>query len=420
MKFKNVCTALVALITMLAVATGCERKPEDLETWRDAQGGFEKIAQWTASADEPMPVRERGIQILIEEGQVNELLPLMEKVGDEDTQARLAAAALPTVQGMWDAQDQPSVDDAQESGQVAVGQSKTVDAKDAAFYLQPFARAETKTAYETILASWIAEEQDLRTQLGRTTVGQVLPRAGEAGVESMMSWLKETAKPATVQRQVLEHTKDEGLMNNMAEVLVARAREADYDVSGELEVAILENEGSKIVGFLKESIKREGVADRTKDAFMDAIVRIEGDRATSYFADLVGSQKGLMRWVSLQRLIEIRGKAGILAAQNALPLDPSDYDGEDLEKENEITCNFISTEMAEQGVDDVSTELKRGLQSPRWPAKVMSLKCVQVMGVDSLKADVESLTASRDKVPGWGEAGETTLGAIAKETLEKI
>ncbi len=410
----------VLLTTMLCIQTGCERSPEDLEEWRNAKGGYEKMVEWAKSPEEPMPVRERAVQILVEEGQANQIQMLMEEISDEEVRAKLADAALPTVQSMWDKQDQPSMKDATESGQVAVGESETVDAKDTAFFLQPYAKGETQKKYEEILASWVSEERDLRTKLGSTTVGQVMPRAGDAGMQAMMKWLEETETPDTVQYQVLQHTDDPEIKNSMARVLTKRAKEALPEINNSLEVALMQNQGTDIVPILEEAIKHEGVAAKTKDAFMDAIVKIQGDRATGFFADLVRTEKGLLRWVAAQRLIEVRGKAGILAAANALPLEYEAYEGEDLGKEMGITCNFVSTEMAELGIEDINPELERGLSSARWPARAMSLKCIEVARAAELKPKVEELKSSKDKVPGWGDDGVTTIGKIATQVAESI
>lgn len=419
MKFRFVC--LIALMTtMLCIGTSCERSPEDLEQWRNAEGGYEKIAEWAGSAEEPMPVRERAIQILIEEGQANRVQMILERIEEKEVQAKLADAALPTVQAKWDKQDQPSMKDAGEGGKVAVGESETVEAKDAAFFLQPYAQGETKKKYEEILASWMSEEQDLRTQLGSTTVGQVLPRAGEAGMKTMLAWLEETSTPDTVQYQVLQHTDDPEIRNALAGVLKKRYEKTKPEISNSLEIAMLQNQGSAIVPVLEAAIKDEQTAPKTKDGFMDAIVKIQGDKATSFFADLTRDEKGLIRWVAAQRLIEVRGKAGILAAANALPLEQGAYTAEDLGKEFEITCNFVGSEMQELGIDDIRPELTRALEGARWPAQLMGIKCVEVMKLGELKPKVEALKGSKEKVPRWGDAGDTTVGKIAETVAESL
>ena len=413
--------AFIPFVLMLAISLGCERKPEDLEVWRYAQGGYEKLAGWVGSAEEPLPVRERGVQILIEERQVNQVGQILDGMEDAATRAALADAALKTVETMWDAQDHPqmSAEVKEKGGQIAVGDSKTVIAKDAAYFLQPHASGAAKEKYEAMLAEWISAEQDLRTQLGSTTVGQILPRSGAAGLKSALVWLNDTAKPAAVQRQILEFSKDEKTSAAMAEVLVKRAEKDFPEISNELEVALLENTSTKVVPFLKKAITTEGAPTRIQDGFMDAIVRIQGDKSTSFFSDLVRGQKGLMRWVAAQRLIEIRGKAGILAAANSLPLEYEAYDGEDVANEMEITCNFVSTEMVKLEVKDISDVLKRALKSDRWPVQALGLKCVDVAKVSALKGDVEALKSSKTAVANWGKEN-STIGAIATQVAGKL
>lgn len=406
---------ILLVLVVVALLVGCERKPEDLEVWRNAEGGYEKITDWAKSGDEPMAVRTRAVQILIEEQQISRLQPLLESITDPKIKSQLVEAAMKTVETLWATQDQPRLTDAikEQGGQVAVGESKTVIAKDAAFFLHPHAEGATKTRIEAILAEWMSEDQDLRTQLGSTTVGQLLPTAGEAGMKSMIAWLEETTKPATVQDNVFRHVEDQAIRGELAKVLVKRADAAHPNIEGELEIALLKNDHPNIVPYLEKAIKDDAVSAKTKDGYMDAVVRAQGEKSTAFFSDMVSTQKGLLRWVAAQRLIEIRGKAGILVAANALPLDAQAFAGEDLQKETEIFCNFVSTEMKELGVSTISDVLTRGLESERWPARLLSLRCVETSKATDLKRVVEGLTADKTSI-AWGE-GTTTLGKLATE-----
>jgi len=409
-------TILVAL-----VAFGCSRTPEDLEVWRNAEGGYEKITAWAQSSSEPMPVRVRAVQILLEEKQLQTLQPLMGSVSDPAAKKALIDGAMVTIEKMWATQDQPkmSKDVKEKGGQIAVGESEAVLAKDAAFYLHPHAEGAVKERIEAILAEWISEDQDLRTQLGGTTVGQLLPYAGPNGIKSMLSWLEETTRPATVQDSIYQHTDDEKIKGELAKVLVRRAEAAHPDVTGELEIALLKNGHAGVVSYLEKAIKDPNVPAKVKDGYMDAIVRNMGDRSTGIFSDLVGSQEGLLRWVSAQRLIEIRGKAGILLAANALPLDSKAYANEDLEKETEIFCNFVSTEMKELNVTTISDVLARGLESDRWPTRLVSIRCAQISGATDLKSTIAGMSKDRTAIAPWG-GGKTTLGMIASESAAAL
>ncbi|MEZ4462798.1 MAG: hypothetical protein R3E66_24340 [bacterium] len=414
-------SSLTALLVSLTIAWGCDRKPEDLEVWRTAEGGYEKLAEWAKSAEEPDAVRIRAIEILIEENQVSDLKPLFDGMADDATRAKFADAIFPTVDKLWQTQDQPKLtDDVKENGgQIKVGDSKAVVAKDVAYFMQPYAQAR-KADYENILATWMSADQDLRTQLGATTVGQVMPRAGAGGMEAMKKWLGETAKPATVQRNVMEFAKDDkAIMGEVANILVKRANEKHPDIEGELEVALLENEHPNLLPYLEKAINDPKAPNKLKDGFMDAIVRIQGEKATPFFAEVVRTQNGLLRWVAAQRIIELRGKAGILVAANALPLEFEAYADEDLKKETEFLCNFISTEMKEQGVDSISTELKRALESERWPVRVVALRCAEITQDKSIKSNVEALSGSKDALPAFGDA-KMTIGKFASEVAGKL
>ena len=139
---------LFALVAALLVL-GCERKPEDLEQWRNAEGGMEKMVQWAKSSEEPMPVRKRAVEILMEQGnsgEVRDMLDGMKKEGPEREQ--LVAAAIGVLEKQWAAKDYPTLDEstAKQGGAVKVGDSKSVMAKDAAYYLHPYAKGEDSGA----------------------------------------------------------------------------------------------------------------------------------------------------------------------------------------------------------------------------------------------------------------------------------
>ncbi len=414
-------SSLISVLVALGFVWGCERKPEDLEIWRSSEGGFEKLAEWAKSPSEPDAVRVRAIEILIEEDQVSDIMPLFEAMPDPATRTKFADAIYPSVEKMWALQDQPSLseDVKEQGGQVKVGDSKSVVAKDVAFFMQPYASAK-KENYENILGEWMSKDQDLRTQLGATTLGQVMPRSGSKGLQSMLTWLETTAKPASVQRNVMEFAKDDPkIMGELATILVKRANEKHPDIEGELEIALLENNHSNLMPYLEKAINDPAAPNKLKDGFMDAIVRIQGEKATPFFSEVVRKQTGLLRWVAAQRIIELRGKAGILVAANALPLEADAYTAEDLKKETEFLCNFISTEMKEQGVDSIASELTRGLQSERWPVQVVSLRCAEIAKETAVKADVEKLSSSKTSLPGWGEA-KMTVGQFASEVSAKL
>lgn len=406
---------MLLVLVVVALLVGCERKPEDLEVWRTAEGGYEKITEWAKSGEESLAVRARAVQILIEEQQISQLQPLFESITDAQVKKQLVEAAMKTVETLWATQDQPRMTDEikEKGGQIAVGESKAVLAKDAAFFLHPHAEGAAKDRIEAILAEWMSEDQDLRTQLGSTTVGQLLPMSGEAGMKSMIKWLEETTKPATVQDNVFRHVEDQAIRGELAKVLVKRAEAVHPNVEGELEIALLKNDHPNIVPYLEKAIKDAAVPAKTKDGYMDAVVRAQGEKSTAFFSDMVSTQTGLLRWVAAQRLIEVRGKAGILVAANALPLDTQSYAGEDLQKESEIFCNFVSTEMKELGVTTISDVLTRGLESERWPARLVSLRCIEISKASDLKGAVEAMKADKTSL-AWGE-GTTTLGKLATE-----
>ena len=414
---------LLLLIASLALAalTGCERSPDDLEAWRNAEGGFEKMQAWATSPEEPMPVRVKAVQILIEERQTSDLFPTFEGIEDPQAKAQIIEGVLPTLEAMWAKQDFPSMEEVEaKGGQMEVGDSAAVVAKDAAFFLQPHAQGQAKEKLEAILAEWMSEDQDLRTQLGSTTIGQIAPRSGPKGVDAMLAWFEKTDKPARVARMIREGASDE-VKGALAEALRKRAEAEHPELSEELEVAVLETEHDAIVPYLEKAIADPQSPDRLVDGAMDALIRIREERATPFFAKMVGETRGLKRWVSAQRLVELRGKAGVLAAANALPLEMDTYppvEEEGFKEDVEVFCNFVSTEMAKLGVEGIDDVLIGGLQSERWPVQVVALRCAETTKASGVEPQVEALRSSDQPLPGWGEP--TTIGDVAESVAATL
>ncbi|MFB6375485.1 MAG: hypothetical protein ABEN55_20745, partial [Bradymonadaceae bacterium] len=158
--------AVLALATVFVAGLGCERSPDDVERWRDAKGGMEKMQEWATSSSEPMPVRVRAVQVIIEENAPTILEPTFKKISDKNARQKLVSGGVETIQKMWDKQDMPTMDETTKSGKVKIKKSKSVQAKDAAYYLQPFAKGKTKAKLESILAEWLSEDWKLRNKLG--------------------------------------------------------------------------------------------------------------------------------------------------------------------------------------------------------------------------------------------------------------
>ena len=414
---------IIALCAVSLLVLGCERKPEDLEKWRNAEGGMEKMQQWAKSSEEPLPVRKRAVQILVEEGESNELPALLDDVKDEQVRAELVGAVIPAIEKMWAKQDFPTQKEVEESGgRLKVGASKAVQAVDAAYFLQPYATGEGKQKLEAILADWISKDHELRDQLSqRTTLGQILPRAGDKGFEGMMTWFASTQKPSIVARTIRKYA-DDATKDKFAKVVMERANKEHPDLSKQMQVVIVETNSKELLPYLERIIKDESSPGPLADAAMDAYVRIQGPLATGFLGELVKNRQDRMRSTAFTRLLELRGEPGLLQAVNALPLETDAYPTEGrytLENDSKYYCNIAESELKKQGVEDIKPIMERMLKMNRWPAQVIALRCVETNKWSDLKPQVAELEESDQPVPGWGEEG-TTVGDIAEDVGETL
>lgn len=409
------------LITLILLAS-CDRTPESLEDWRKAEGGVEKISDWAGSEKESDAVRDRAIEILIEDEHFDTIVPIFKKITNKATQERLANVGMKIVETKWAKKDWPKIGNGtkSETGIVKVTHSDSVAAKDFAYYLHPFANATDQKKIEKILGEWTSQDRDIRTQLGKITIGQATSRAGEEGMKNMLNWIANTKKVATIARKIRKGASDE-LKLKLDEGIRKRAEAVHPDLqANEIKVAVLETETSAILPYLNKAIRSPKTPGPLVDGLMDALVRIQGPKSTSLFSELVSKRKGLIRWVSATRLIEVRGKSGILLAAKALPVDINAYELKEgtLEKESGIFCNFVDTEMKERKVKDISDILKRGLESNRWPVKMLALRCIEISKQNQLKTNASALI--NDKTPLEGFKDVKTIGQLAKKVVNTL
>jgi hypothetical protein len=419
-----------ALVVGLVAGLGCERSPEDVEKWRNAKRGMEKMQEWAASPDEPMAVRIRALEVIIEEHSPTTLEPTLEDVEDGEARQKLVSAATERVQKMWNAQDIPTIDEEtdQKGGKIEVDQdAKTIKAKDAAYYLVPVAKGKDKETLQGILDEWLSTDWELRDQLGKTDLSQLLSRASQDGAKHLFEWLKETDDPAKVASMLRDNT--DGLEDQMAKILRKRAEENHPELSTSLLSAIVNSESDEIVPYLKKATRDSKSSPKLIDQAMEAIKNIQGPRAVNFFTELISEEKGKLRWAAVNDLIAIRGKGGILSAATALPLEKDTYaypDEDSFKKDSEWFANFVAGEMKDADVTTISSTLVRALESERWPVQVLGLTTARAAhqknllgdGADKVRKAVNNLTSSRTEVPGWGEAKR--VGEIAHNTADVL
>ncbi|MGM0554911.1 MAG: hypothetical protein ACQEVA_00845 [Myxococcota bacterium] len=422
--------SLVLLLSLFILAapllTGCERTPEDVEKWRNAKNGEQKMLEWIKSPNEPMPVRKKALQVLIEEGEVNQVGMALEEI-EPAPRKELVAAAVPTVEQMWATGDFPDItdEDREQGGVKLKGPYKQVMAKDAAYFLVPHAEGEAKTKLQNILGEWVSEDWQVRNDRGKTTVGQIAPRAGDKGIGGLIAWVEQTHRPGFV-AELIKKSENEEAIQKVGEILRERAEAEHPNVPDALLSAIVTYDHETVVPYLKKAVKDSESSNRLIDASMEAILRIEGPKSTRFFTDLVKNRSGMLRWVAAQRLLESRGKDGFINAAYALPIEMDSYptgeegEGDQFKSDTQIFCNAFKSELADNEVpqEEAIPLIKRGLENDRWPAQVLSLQCARTFQAKSLSDSVEALTSGKQEIPAWGE--DITVGELAKRVKESL
>jgi hypothetical protein len=413
---------------MVGLLAGCERTPEDVEKWRDAQGGMDKMMEWAASSEESTAVRKKAVRILVEEGEANRLQPLFDnKIKDEKTRETLANAAVPSVASLWEKGDPPKKPEKlsekeKEKGVRIDPDDPSVLAKDAAYFLHPYATGEQQKKLETILSEWLSAGWEFRNDLGSTTLVQIAPRAGSKGIESLVSWTRETDQPDVVASKLWERSEDEKVREKIASAVRERAEKEYPELSERMQAAIFITLHEEMTPLYEKIVLEEKAPLAVIDRAIEAIEKVEGKKATMFFTKLIAEKPGDFRQLASQSLFEVRGKTGVRLAANAMPEDLEKYkhpESGKFEQTATFFCNAMKTDLAEKhDVKDIEPIVKTLLTSKQWPSQVIGLQCVREHELTGLEEQVRKLEDSDQPIPSWGEEGEEmTVGKLAGEVL---
>lgn len=451
MALRNASILTLFLLSASLLVAGCERKPEDVEKWRNAKQGMQKMQEWATSSSEPMDVRVRAMQVIVEENNPTLIDPTLKEVQDEKAKSKLVSGAVETILELWEKGEPPTIDEeAKKKGKrvkISPGDPAIV-AKDSAYYLIPHAKGENEKKLRELLVEWLSSSWKVRNEAGKTNLGQLLPRAGEKGLENALKWLETTDDvykvASTLRKQANDKQKKE-----IAKIIKKRAEEAHPDLPEGLLAAVVNTEHEMIVPYLKKAISDPKSSPKMVDQCMEAVKKIQGPKATEYFSKLIRENPGSLRWAAVNDLIKIRGKAGILTAAKSLPRDKEQYEkeaetGKTFSENARWFARFSIGEMIKGDVSSVSNILVRALESDGWPVQVLGLtttsravtcatkpkECGEgqkakketqdLIGEEwgEVQKAVENLSSSRESIPAWGE--DKTVGELADSVAEAM
>jgi len=442
---------ILAVGLVFVAALGCERTPEDVEKWRNAQRGMEKMQEWATSSSEPMDVRVRSIQIMVEQNNPTLVDTTLKEIEDEETRSKLAGRAAETVLELWEKGEPPTLDEEtkDKGGRVKIQSgSPAIVAKDAAYYLIPHTEGETQQKLREILVEWLSSSWRVRNEAGKTNLGQLLPRAGDEGIERSLRWLEETDDFYKVTSLLRKHAGD-NTRAKIADIVRTKAEDQHPDLPDGLLAAVVNTEHESILPYLKRAITDPKSSPEMVDQCMEALKRIQGPKSTQFFSKVIRTQPGNLRWAAVNDLIKIRGKAGILTAAKSLPLDKEEYEkeaeqGKSFAENAGWFASFTVGEMISSDVSSIAGVLIRSLESDGWPVRVLGLmttsravtcatkpkECGEgkqarsetqdLIGDDwsELQGAVSKLTSSRETIPAWNET--KTIGDLAGDILEAM
>ncbi len=403
-----------ALILALALGLGlsaCKRKPEDLEVWRPskAKNGLEKLGLWIASPDELMPTRLRAAEILMEEEYAYSVDIALEKCSDADKQAILAHT-VPLALGWYKTGD-ATVEAYQEA------RSKQVVGKDGAYFLlKHVTKAEDKEALEGVLIDWLTGDYFTRDQMGKVKLNQIAEMMGSRSAPPLLKALDDPKNGQTQLAQMLRAINDPAVKKDVALALVKQAEATLPTIDKDLETALLEEDHEAVVPFFVKIVPMEEIDAELRSAAFERVRVIKGKASMPIFLEWVKNGSEILRWLAIQGIAETQGKAGLGPILASLPLKGTygEGDPEGFKGEAERFCSVEVKEMKE-----TEPVFIQQLESGSWPAKAISMCCLQFVGSAASRPAVEKLKDDKTEIPNWGSEVKT-LGDLAAKTLEKL
>lgn len=409
------------LAVLLTFSVGCERSPEDLEEWRNAQGGMAQLSQWAADDGEPTDVRIRAVQILVEEGASDRVPRTLEEVEDEQLRQRLANEAMPTIETMWDQQDFPELtEEMQEEGaQIPVEDYDAVRAVDAIYRMMPYFGDDAQQQARAILRDWISEDQQLRTQLADTRIPFLIEHAGDDAVELIRNWLMETHEPDSLAR-TLRNNLPEHQIRDVDAIIAERAEEEHPDLDESMHQAVVHADTDGIIPYLEKVIEER--TSLMSDAF-HTLANI-GEEGHEMLMEIIENETAQVRWTAISRLLEQEGITMLGDIAEALPADEDAYqaDGDrSLDQYTRAVCADARRAAESEDVEGASQIFTDLLDQDHWPATTLALQCATVFEATDIREDIAALDDDSTSLPHWNTGDNIgEFATIVGEVLDEM
>lgn len=408
----------IALICLVGLAIGCERSPEDLEDWR-TESGMEQIAEWVQDDSEPMDVRKRGLEILVEDGQHHRLDDVFDGIEDDDQRTEIASAALPTAEQMWNEQDFPKVDDElmEDGGQIAPDGMQAISAVDALYHITPHLEGDDKDTAQDILRDWISTDQEVRTQWSTNSVSRIVEVAGQGATEEAASWILDTRDPANVVASLRQYAPEDDHFY-IDEALSERAKEEHPDLSNNLIAAIGDSESEGIVPYAKKAIVDPESGPDLFSYSLETLVEVAPDEAKAPAFEVIETIPDTRRWQTVQELVDAHGMAILTDVVERLPADEAGYADEEIETRTDFICNRINTHVERGDLEEDPDTVSELLTSDHWPAQIVGLRCAKRLVNTELMDEVQALRTVTTPVPTWDDTN--TVGDLAQRVEQRL
>lgn len=393
---------------VLCLSAGCAFDAEDLDNWKRVAKGEERLTGYLADTTRPVDLRAKAADALFEMGAIGSMFTAVDALPAADRSALLELYVVLATKYLEGEAPVEAGRAARVLFEVLRRHKDLPDAPAAAATLADWALL------------WFANADPPPTDVSLEDLIQAAAVVQPDVVRPKLATVTQEIKDERVLlrlNQVLSALRDPQIEAGMAAALLERARASYPDVSLELAEAMVNNRNPVLLRFLLEAARDPRVAPGVRNLGVRATARHLGADGLDGLFRLVAtddpSSNNLHRLNAIDLIWKFGGVPALSRLLQALPDTGWPEKGGGFKDEVDGFCDKLASASAQ-----VRLPLVDALVAPNWAARAYAMECVIRLYPDDASIILEGLAQDPTPLPGWSEAGPTTIGDVVRAVRE--
>lgn len=396
--------AIALSLALLTSACGNKDPEENFQLWSNNEAGWQEIGKYASDSANPMELRARALEVLVQGGHPSIVTQLVEKAGDKD---KVLIAMRPGLEKMLRGANDKQALHAKQVLFEIIGQVPEAEADKVRAALADWAFGDITVDEPTAV---------ITEKLGKRLRPDEIERLGKAGIKGaeimlgkaiakneIMTFLQTLdapeAKVAMVNGLRRYHQSSKKVMVTGNELgYIQRTGHIDgllyffelYERLQDSEHEDDENAAKMAIAAAVQWVDEEAGKKLVKDSW---------DKLKPVADKLMAGPKCDLRWWAATQMVRAEGEAGLKRALAALPDDTnygqSEYALNDVKL---MITDFCSKDTAALDKDKKREIYKASLGNERFIERIVAIRCLMVDGSDDARAALDAFVASRKKL----------------------